>query len=137
METPRGRIIKTFSLSGGILKLIAGLIILLHILLSSDQIPASKQDHPILIQGGTIHTVSHGSLEKTDLLFENGKIVSIGVNLFYPPETELIDVTGQHVFPGLISAGSTLGLQEIGAVRATKDYAEVGDLNPNVRANVS
>ena len=75
METPRRRITKTFSLSGGILKLNIGLFILLHVLFSSDQIPASDQDHPILIQGGTIHTVSHGSLEKTDLLFENGKIV--------------------------------------------------------------
>ena len=137
METRRRRITKTFSLSGGILKLNIGLFILLHVLFSSDQIPASDQDHPILLQGGTIHTVSHGSLEKTDLLFENGKIVSIGGDLSYSPETELIDVTGQHIFPGLISAGSTLGLQEIGAVRATKDYAEVGDLNPNVRANVS
>ena len=114
-----------------------GLLILLHVLFSSDQIPASDQDHPILIKGGTIHTVSHGSLVKTDLLFENGKIVSIGEDLSYPSGTEIIDVTGLHIFPGLISAGSTLGLQEIGAVRATKDYAEVGDLNPNVRANVS
>ena len=119
------------------MKLNIGLFILLHVLFSSDQIPASDQDHPILLRGGTIHTVSHGSLEKTDLLFENGKIVSIGGDLSYSPETELIDVTGQHIFPGLISAGSTLGIQEIGAVRATKDYAEVGDLNPNVRANVS
>ena len=137
METPRGRIHRIFSLSGRFLKLNIGLIILLHVLFSSDQIPAPDQDHPILIHGGTVHTVSHGSLEKTDILFENGKIVSIGRDISYPPETELIDVTGQHIFPGLISAGSTLGLQEIGAVRATKDYAEVGDLNPNVRANVS
>ena len=70
METPRGGIPKIFSLSGGILKLKIGLLIL-HVLFSSDQIPASDQDHPILIKGGTIHTVSHGSLVKTDLLFEN------------------------------------------------------------------
>jgi imidazolonepropionase-like amidohydrolase len=90
-----------------------------------------------LIQGGILHTVSHGTLEKTDLLFENGKIVSMGENLSYPPETEIINAEGQHIFPSLISAGSTIGLQEIGAVRATRDYAEVGDVNPNVRANVS
>jgi imidazolonepropionase-like amidohydrolase len=90
-----------------------------------------------LIQGGILHTVSHGTLEKTDLLFENGKIVSMGENLSYPPETEIINAEGQHIFPSLISAGSTIGLQEIGAVRATRDFSEVGNVNPNVRANVS
>ena len=119
------------------MKHILSIFIIISYLLSSDQIPAPSQDHPILIQGGTIHTISHGILENADILFENGKITSVGQNLDIPAEAEIIDASGQHVFPGLISAGSTLGLQEIGAVRATRDYAEVGAVNPNVRANVS
>ena len=119
------------------MKHISSIFIIVSYLLSSDQIPAPNQDHPILIQGGTIHTISHGILENADILFENGKITSVGQNLDIPAEAEIIDASGQHVFPGLISAGSTLGLQEIGAVRATRDYAEVGAVNPNVRANVS
>ena len=119
------------------MRIIASIFIFLGSLISSDQIPGSNQDHPILVRGGTIHTVSHGTLENTDILFENGKIVSIDRDISLPPETQIIDATSQHVFPALISAGSTIGLQEIGAVRATRDYAEVGELNPNVRANVS
>jgi len=119
------------------MKHISSIFIIVSYLLSSDQIPAPSQDHPILIQGGTIHTISHGILENADILFENGKITSVGQNLDIPAEAEIIDASGQHVFPSLISAGSTLGLQEIGAVRATRDYAEVGAVNPNVRANVS
>ena len=119
------------------MKHISSIFIIVSYLLSSDQIPAPNQDHPILIQGGTIHTISHGILENADILFVDGKITSVGHNLDIPAEAEIIDASGQHVFPGLISAGSTLGLQEIGAVRATRDYAEVGDVNPNVRANVS
>ena len=119
------------------MKHIPSIFIIISYLFSSDQIPAPSQDHPILIQGGTIHTISHGILENADILFENGKITSVGQNLDIPAEAEIIDASGQHVFPGLISAGSTLGLQEIGAVRATRDYAEVGAVNPNVRANVS
>ena len=119
------------------MKHISSIFIIVSYLLSSDQIPAPNQDHPILIQGGTIHTISHGILENADILFVDGKITSVGHNLDIPAEAEIIDVFGQHVFPGLISAGSTLGLQEIGAVRATRDYAEVGAVNPNVRANVS
>ena len=119
------------------MKHIPSIFIIISYLLSSDQIPAPSQDHPILIQGGTIHTISHGIMENADILFENGKITSVGQNLDIPAEAEIIDASGQHVFPSLISAGSTLGLQEIGAVRATRDYAEVGAVNPNVRANVS
>ena len=137
METPGRGITRILSLPGGILKLISGIFIVLSFLISSGQIPASDQDHPILIQGATVHTVSHGTLQNSDIFFENGKIISIGHRQAFPPETEVIDGSGHHVFPGLISAGSTLGLQEIGAVRATRDYAEVGDVNPNVRANVS
>ena len=119
------------------MKHITSIFIIVSYLLSSDQIPAPNQDHPILIQGGTIHTISHGILENADIFFVDGKITSVGHNLDIPAEAEIIDASGQHVFPGLISAGSTLGLQEIGAVRATRDYAEVGAVNPNVRANVS
>ena len=119
------------------MKYFSGIFIIVSYLLSSDQIPAPNQKHPILIQGGTIHTISHSILENADILFVDGKITSVGHNLDIPAEVKIIDASGQHVFPGLISAGSTLGLQEIGAVRATRDYAEVGAVNPNVRANVS
>ena len=114
------------------MKLIFSILFLLSMIFSSDQIPAPDQDHPILIKGATIHTVSHGTLENAEIIFNNGKIISIGHNLSTMYRIERIDASGKHIFPGLISAGSTLGLQEIGAVRATRDYAEVGSINPNV-----
>ena len=119
------------------MKFIFSIALTVSFLFSSDQIPAPEQDHPILIRGGWIHTVSNGILENGEILFDKGKIISVGYNLDVSPKTEIIDAGKMHVFPGLISAGSTLGLQEVGAVRATKDYAEVGQINPNVRANVS
>mgnify|MGYP001218299819 CR=1 FL=1 len=111
--------------------------LLFSILFSFDQIPASEQSHPIILRNGIIHTVSSGTIKGPDLLFENGIIKAIGHGLEISVNTEIIDVTGKHIYPGLISAGSALGLQEINAVRATLDYAEVGLINPNVRANVS
>ena len=119
------------------MKLMLPLSFFVSLLVSSDQIPAPHQDHPILIKGATIHTVSDGILKNAEILFNDGKIVSVGHNVSLMYGMEKIDATGKHIFPGLISAGSTLGLQEIGAVRATRDYAEVGRINPNVRANVS
>ena len=113
------------------------LILLFTIITASDQIPGPEQTHPIILRKGIIHTVSNGTVHGPDLLFENGKITAIGHGLEISENTEIIDVSGKHIYPGLISAGSTLGLQEIGAVRATRDNAETGSINPNVKANVS
>ena len=45
---------------------------------ASDQIPASQQDHAILIKDVTIHPISGPPIEEGFLLFENGKIVYTG-----------------------------------------------------------
>ncbi len=42
-----------------------------------------------------------------------------------------------HAYPGFIAMSTLLGLVEIGAVRATRDYAERGRFNPNVRPIVA
>ncbi|NIR48093.1 amidohydrolase family protein [candidate division KSB1 bacterium] len=104
---------------------------------ASDQIPGKPQDHPIALVGATIHTVSGSTIDNGTVLFEDGKITAVGTDVEIPEGAEEIDVKGKHVYPGLIGANSRLGLVEIGAVRATRDYAEVGDIKPNVRAEVA
>ncbi len=106
-------------------------------LVASDPIPAKKQDHPIALVGGTIHPITGADIYNGTILFEKGKITAIGSNVAIPRGAERIDVTGKHVYPGIINANSTLGLTEIEAVRATNDYAEVGDINPNVRSEIA
>jgi imidazolonepropionase-like amidohydrolase len=103
----------------------------------SDQIPAKPQEHPIAIVGGTIHPVVGPVLEKGTIVFDKGRITAIGTDAAIPPGTEVIDISGRHVYPGLISADTYIGLTEIGAVRASRDYAETGRINPNVRAEVA
>ena len=49
----------------------------------------------------------------------------------------MIDATGKHIYPSLISANSAVGLVEIGAVRSTVDLAESGAINPSVRSLTS
>lgn len=104
---------------------------------ASNQVPAPPQDHPIALVGGTIHPVTGPAIENGAILFENGRITAIGANVTLPPDAERIDITGKHVYPGMIAAHTTLGLTEIGAVRATRDFAEIGDVTPNVRAEVA
>lgn len=113
------------------------ILFIISILISSDQIPAPEQSHPVLLKNGILHTVSSGIVQGPDLLFNNGKIIAIGHGIEITKDTQIIDVSGKHIYPGLISAGSSLGLQEVNAVRATRDYAETGSINSNVRANVS
>ncbi|MDX1583131.1 MAG: amidohydrolase family protein [Thermoanaerobaculia bacterium] len=104
---------------------------------AGDEIPGAEQSAPVLLRGGDLYTVSDGVRPSTDLLFSNGKIEAIGRNLTAPEGTEIIDVEGMRVYPGLIGAQTTIGLIEISAVRATNDLDEVGDLTPEVTAHTA
>jgi len=117
--------------------LLASLVVLCSARLNASEIPAKPQDHPIALVGGTIHTVSGSVIENGTILFEKGKLVAIGASVGIPKGTETIDIKGKHVYPGMTDARSTLGLVEIGAVRATRDITEAGSINPNVRAEVA
>ncbi len=102
--------------------------------LASDQIPAPPQQTPIALTGGTIHTLAGETVENGTILFDKGKIVAIGTTVDVPDNCRVVDVTGLHVYPALIAANTVIGLVEIPAVRATRDFAEVGEIKPNVRA---
>jgi len=100
-------------------------------------VPAKPQDHPIALVGGTVHTVSGETIANATVLFDHGRIVAVGSAPEIPASCERIDVTGKDVYPGLIDAFTHLGLTEVDAVRATLDMTEVGDITPNVSAQVA
>jgi imidazolonepropionase-like amidohydrolase len=104
---------------------------------ASPEIPGKPQTSPIALVGGTIHPLSGPDLPGGTLVFEGGKISSLGAEVKLPEGCQTIDVTGKHVYPGLFESFTDLGLIEIPAVRATVDKAESGSINPNVRANVA
>jgi imidazolonepropionase-like amidohydrolase len=64
-------------------------------------------------------------------------VASAGERDSLPADAVEIDGTGKHVFPGLIAAYTSLGLQEIGQVRQSVDVREVGDVSPEARAAVA
>ncbi len=104
---------------------------------ASDIIPGKPQNKPIALVNGTVHTITNGTIENGIVLFDKGKIIAVGKDVKIPKDAEVIDIKGKHVYPGLINAFTTIGLIEIGAVRATRDVTEVGLINPNVRAEVA
>ena len=91
-----------------------------------------------LIEHADVYPVSRAVLVDTAVLIEVGKIKAIGAQaLAQAGSATRIDATGLRLYPGLISANSSLGLIEIEAVRATVDTAEVGAVNPNARAQIA
>jgi len=104
---------------------------------NSDEVPGARQTKPVALVGGTVHPVTSEPIENATILFENGKIVAMGTDVDIPKDAETIDVTGKHVFPSMFETYSQMGLTEIGAVPATVDTSEGGDVNPNVSALVA
>jgi imidazolonepropionase-like amidohydrolase len=98
---------------------------------------APPQKEPIVLVGGTVHPVSGPPIENGYVRFVQGRIVEIGAGAIPKRAGIAIDARGKHIYPGFIGAYTTLGLTEIGAVRATRDFDEVGDLTPEVRAAVA
>ncbi|QIZ77372.1 amidohydrolase [Ferrimonas lipolytica] len=99
---------------------------------SHDLLPGQTQSQPQLITNATVHTPT-GPLLNTDVLLKAGKIASIGTDIV-AEGAAVIDASGKHLYPALISLDSQIGLTEIGAVRATVDSYEVGEINPQIRA---
>ncbi|MCC9604083.1 amidohydrolase family protein [Stieleria sp. JC731] len=102
-----------------------------------DQIPGAPQRKPIALVGGTVHTVVGDVIENGTVLFEDGKIIAVGEQVELPKRCEVIDVDGQHVYPGLMESMSNLGLSEIGSTPATVDTDEVGNENGNLKPHVA
>ena len=95
------------------------------------------QSEAVALRGATIHTVTNGVIENGTILFENGVIRAVGTDVEIPAGTRVVDVSGKHIYPGLIDAYSTVGISEIGSVDVSSDVNELGDFNPNVRAEVA
>jgi imidazolonepropionase-like amidohydrolase len=96
-----------------------------------------RQSQPIAITGATIHTVANGTIENGTIVFEGGVITAVGADVQVPANAQVVDGAGKHIYPGLIDAYSTVGLEEIGSVDVSNDTNEMGDFNPNIRAELA
>ncbi len=69
----------------------------------------AKDDEPerwFAIVGGDVHTGTGEVLRAATLLARNGKIHSIGYDLYIPPDTKTVDAKGYRVYPGLVAISS-------------------------------
>ncbi|MEM9373136.1 MAG: amidohydrolase family protein [Planctomycetota bacterium] len=105
--------------------------------------PAPPQENTIFLVGATLHTAAGDIIENSVVSFAEGKIGIVGVadqvmpRILLTDDTEVIDVSGHHISPGFIGSVTRLGLTEMAAVRAQRDFNEVGDATPEVRGYVA
>lgn len=87
----------------------------------------------------TIHIGNGKVIESGQIGVVDGKINLVaGMDAQTKTKYETtVDGKGQHVYPGFIAPNTRLGLEEIQAVRSTKDYREVGNFNPNIRSIIA
>jgi len=87
------------------------------------------------IRNARIVTVSGADIENGTVVIRDGKIEAVGTNVNVPAGAQSIDGRGLSVYPGMIDAGTNMGLVEVPqGANGTVDTAEVGDLNPNAKA---
>jgi imidazolonepropionase-like amidohydrolase len=89
----------------------------------------------LLLRNAIVHTVSGATLNPGDVLIENGKIKEVAAHI--ESDASVIDLKGQHLYPGMIALDTSLGLTELSGVRATLDEREVGDFVPDVKSWVA
>ncbi len=100
-----------------------------------------QKDRKILLENGYLHVGNGEVIPNASVGIQNDKIILVRNTLAYTYNAKdwdtIIQLKGKHIYPGFVAPNSTLGLTEIDAVRATRDYDEVGLYNPHVRSQIA
>ncbi|MEY4571297.1 MAG: hypothetical protein RLZ10_490 [Bacteroidota bacterium] len=114
--------------------LIAALFIISHV-------GVFAQPKKILLLDGFLHVGNGDTIDHAFIGINNGIIIEVGnlyVNNYKKSDWDtIINLEGKQIYPGFVATNSTLGLTEIDAVRATRDYNETGSFNPHVRSQIA
>ena len=116
------------------------LLALTHAAMAQLPSPGKLPAKAVVLAGATAHLGNGEVMENAAIGIENGKITFVipMANIRLNREVaDIIDVTGKHVYPGFINPNSTLGLTDVDAVRATRDFQETGTFNPVVRSVIA
>ena len=107
----------------------------------AQQTPAPDQKGSILILNAKAHLGNGKVIENSAVAFKDGKITLVEdatvIRLDMSQFDEVVKAEGMELYPGLIAPNTQIGIQEIGAVRATRDSREVGRINPSVRTIIA
>jgi imidazolonepropionase-like amidohydrolase len=96
----------------------------------------TSQGGVIAITNAHIFPVTQPAIARGTVVIRNGRIDAVGADVAVPAGATIIDVSGQEVYPGWISARSTIGLSDPGA-GGFADSSEMLDFNPQLRPTVA
>src|SRR5215213_7148020 len=74
-----------------------------------------------VIRGAHVVTVSGAEIDNATVVISGGRISAVGTNVDAPADAQTIDAGGLWVYPGMIDAGTSMGLSEVSSVGATND----------------
>jgi len=67
----------------------------------------------LALKGGTILTITDGTIENGTIVIQKGKIAAIGKDIKIPDGIKTLDVTGKYVMPGIIDSHSHIALTDV------------------------
>jgi imidazolonepropionase-like amidohydrolase len=67
----------------------------------------------LALKGGTILTITKGTVDNGTIVIQNGRITAVGENIKIPVGIKVIDITGKFVIPGIIDSHSHIALTDI------------------------
>jgi imidazolonepropionase-like amidohydrolase len=84
----------------------------------------------VAITNGTVYPVSSPRIDSATILLRDGRIAAVGRGIAIPPDATVVDAAGKWVTPGLIHAGSSLGvrLTDSGAQEETQEDVVLGEV---------
>jgi len=97
---------------------------------------ARPSSPPIVIKGGTVLTITKGTIPNGVVVIRDGKIAAVGANIEIPPGAEVVDATGKFVTPGIIDQHSHIaedstneGGTTVSSMTRIDDVLDPNDIN--------
>jgi imidazolonepropionase-like amidohydrolase len=90
----------------------------------------------VALRGGTVFTVTKGTIPNGTVVLKDGRITAVGANIPIPAGAAIVDTTGQFVTPGLIDAHSHIandaineGGTTVSSMTGMEDVLDATDIN--------
>jgi imidazolonepropionase-like amidohydrolase len=88
--------------------------------------------------GANLHPIVGPEIKAGTLVIAGGKIATIGpAGTAIPPEAQTIEMSGLDIWPGMVDAGSSIGLFEIGSLAETQDHSDAAQYQPELRSSAA
>jgi imidazolonepropionase-like amidohydrolase len=115
---------------------LGALIVLISLAGTRMQGQGAAQAAIVALRGGTVFTVTKGTIPNGTVVLRDGKIAAVGANIPVPSGATVIDTTGQFVTPGLIDAHSHIandaineGGTTVSSMTGMEDVLDATDIN--------